>query len=84
MDFSFNPKPKQTLHFYLEPFFYVLMWGASGSRKQSDLFFPLCTSLTHFHPHVDSMFLNMEQLKSLVKYDSAVASVHGGWAVRLG
>lgn len=32
--------------------------------------------MTRFHPHVSSMRLNLEQLKSLVKYDNTVTSVH--------
>lgn len=35
-----------------------------------------CTCVTQFHHHVASMNLNLEPLKTLVKYDNTVTSVH--------
>lgn len=51
--------------------------------RQSDPF-SWRTSLTRFHPHVTSMALNLEQLKSLVKSDNTVTSVHSSSAVHPG
>lgn len=43
--------------------------------RQGDLI-SWCLCVTWFHPHVTSMPLNLEALKSLVKYDNIVTSVH--------
>lgn len=54
---------------------YFKMLLSSGSNSKWP-YFMMHVCVTWFHPHVTSMHLNLEPLKSLVKYEDTVTSVH--------